>query len=337
MTLLLQLHEIPLQRPKHFDDSNWSGLLLEHSRFQRAVQAGDLGDVVGTLKTMIESISKTVLELGGEPPSSNAKFPKIFQSAHSRLIDQPIEGKSIKGPSRNILEQSRKMILALDEVRNESGSGHGRTLLPELNTDTVEMLTAVAFSWLLWALPRIDKYADGRPDVLIRDLIVVNRTFTRGHLVNRLKNANLAKLPLARQREIGLAVARRGMQGTFVVWQDGVEDCSESDSIEEWPIGYREGLFQGLFTDKRGRFHATPISIYNGLLAIDPVPDVENLVRNVLDQCNLSSPLKFNEFWADAAQLDEVEAAFTQQIDHRKGKQSKELTLLKGALGLPPF
>lgn len=335
--LLLQFREITLRRPEHFDESNWDGLLLEQERFQRAVEAEDLGDTVGSLKTMIESISKTVLELGGEPPSSNTKFPKVFQSAHSRLLDQSIEGKNVEGPSRNILEQSRKMIISLDEVRNQSGSGHGRTYVPDLKPDTVELLSAVAFSWILWALPRVDKYAEGRPDVLIRDLIVVNNTFTRGLLVSRLKDANLATLESKQQREIGLAVARRGMQGTFVVWEDGVEDCAESDSIEEWPVGYREGLFRGLFTNKRDKFHATPESIVTGLRVIDPIPNVEDLVKNVTDQCVDSAPSTFKESWDDATTISEVNTAFAQQTKHRKGGEAHWLLQLQDALGLPPF
>ncbi|MDK8849369.1 hypothetical protein BXT90_06835 [Corynebacterium amycolatum] len=335
--LLLQFCEIVLQRPQHFDESNWNGLLLEQKRFQRAIKANDLGDAVGSLKTMIESISKTVLELGGKPQKGSAKFPNVFQSAHSELLDQSIEGKTVEGPSRNIVEQARKMINSLDEIRNQSGSGHGRTFVPNLKEDTVELLCSITFSWILWALPRIDKFAEGRPDLLIRDLIEVNKTFTRGRLIDRLNDANLAKLTPAQQIEIGTAVAQRGMQGTFVVWGDGVKDCAESDSIEEWPVGYREGLFQGLFTDKTGRIHATPTSILTSLRVIDPVPNVKALVKRVTEQCSDSAASRFNQFWHDTVTFTEINAAFTQQINHRSSEEARELRLLKEALGLPPF
>lgn len=293
-TILLKYREVDFERPQHFDDSNWEGLLLEQQRFDRAVLAEDLGDVVGSLKTMIESISKTVLELGGESPNNKTTFPTVFQSAHAKLLDQSVEGHNVKGPSRNVLEQARKMILSLDEIRNQSGSGHGRTILPDIKLDTVEVLSAIAFSWIHWALPRIDKFAEGRPDVLIRDLIVINNTFTRGLLVNRLLDANLDKLEPQQQREIGLAVARRGMQGTFVVWGDGVEDCARSDSIKDWSVGYREGVFQGLYTDKFGNLHANPSSILASLRVIDPIPDIEELVKETNEVCKASVPFTPN-------------------------------------------
>lgn len=338
MTALLRKYcEVDFERPQHFDDSNWEGLLLEQQRFIRAVQAEDLGDAVGSLKTMIESISKTVLELGGNSPNRKILFPTAFQSAHGELLDQSIEGHKVEGPSRNILEQSRKMILSLDEIRNHSGSGHGRTFAPDIKPDTVEVLSAIAFSWILWALPRIDKYAEGRPDVLIRDLIVVNNTFTRGRLVDRLMDANLAKLDPKQQRQVGLAVARRGMQGTFVVWGDGVEDCAKSDSIKDWPVGYREGVFQGLYSDKFGNFHATLPSILASLRIIDPIPNVENLVRDTIQECQASVPLHPERAWGDPASIEHLGAAFQQQIKHRTSREAAQLRQLKVMLGLPPF
>lgn len=334
--LLLKFGEMDLQRPKHFDDDNWGGLLLEFRRFQRAVKADDLGDAVGSLKTMVESISKTVMELDGQP-ASNRAFPTIFPAAHASLLDQSIEGQRVEGPSRRILEQSKKMLVALDEIRNQSGSGHGRTFVPNLQTDTVELLASVTFAWILWALPRIEKFAEGRPDVLVRDLIVVNNTFTRGLLVNRLKDANLDALNQGQQREIGAAVARRGMQGTFVVWEDGVEDCAKSDSISAWPVGYREGIFQGLYLNKAGEFHATPASVIASLKVIDPVPDIESVVQEVTDQFEDSIPPNFLQRCSEAGLEKRVERAFDQQISHRNDKEANQLWRLKGALGFPPF
>lgn len=336
-TLLIKYCKVEFERPQHFDDSNWEGLLLEQERFNRAVLAEDLGDVIGSLKTMIESISKTVLELGGESPNNKMNFPAIFQSAHAKLLDQSIEGRNIQGPSRNILEQARKMILSLDEIRNHSGSGHGRTFLPDIKHDTVEILSAIAFSWIYWALPRIDKFAEGRPDVLIRDLIVINNTFTRGRLVNRLLDANLDKLESKQQKQIGLAVARRGMQGTSVVWGDGVEDCAKSDSIKDWPVGYREGIFQGLYTDKSGNFHANSSSILASLRVIDPIPNVKNLVSETIELCQASVPLHPETAWNDLTTIQSLDAAFQQQIKHRSTEEAEQLLRLKALLGLTPF
>lgn len=336
-TMLLKYREVDFERPQHFDDSNWAGLLLEQQRFDRAVLAEDLGDVVGSLKTMIESISKTVLELGGASPNSRTTFPVVFQSAHTKLLDQSIEGRNVEGPSRNVLEQARKMILSLDEIRNQSGSGHGRTFSPDIKSDTVEVLSAIAFSWIHWALPRIDNFAEGRPDVLIRDLIVINNTFTRGRLVNRLSDANLEKLEPKQQREIGLAVARRGMQGTFVVWEDGVEDCARSDSNKDWPVGYREGVFQGLYTDKFGNLHANPSSILASLRVIDPIPDIEGLVKETVEACKASVPLHPERAWDDLVTRQRLDAAFQQQIEHRNAEEAEQLWQLKATLGFPPF
>ena len=128
----------------------------------------------------------------------------------------------------------------------------------------------------------------------VRDLIVINSTFTRGRLVNRLSDANLEKLEPKQQREIGLAVARRGMQGTFVVWEAGVEDCARSDSNKDWPVGYREGVFQGLYTDKFGNFHANSSSILASLRVIDPIPDIEDLVKKQMKRARPRYPFTPN-------------------------------------------
>ena len=166
---------------------------------------------------------------------------------------------------------------------------------------------------------------------------MVNNTFTRGLLVNRLLDANLDKLEPQQQREIGLAVARRGMQGTFVVWGDGIEDCAKSDSIKDWPVGYREGVFQGLYTDKFGNLHANPSSILASLRVIDPIPDIEELVKETVEACKASVPLHPERPWDDPVTSQRLDAAFQQQIEHRSAEEAEQLWQLKATLGLPPF
>lgn len=104
-TMLLKYREVDFERPQHFDDSNWEGLLLEQQRFDRAVLAEDLGDVVGSLKTMIESISKTVLELGGKPRTTKRHFPPFFNQRTPNCSINRLKGTTLGVPPEMFLSR----------------------------------------------------------------------------------------------------------------------------------------------------------------------------------------------------------------------------------------
>ena len=127
------------------------------------------------------------------------------------------------------------------------------------------------------------------------------------------------------------------MQGTFVVWEDGVEDCARSDSNKDWPVGSREGRFQGLYTDKFGNFHANSSSILASLRVIDPIPDIEDLVKETNEACKASVPLHPERAWDDLVTRQRLDAEFQQQIEHRDAEEVEQLRQLKATLGLPPF
>ena len=89
----------------------------------------------------------------------------------------------------------------------------------------------------------------GDVTALVRDLEA--EIFHRGDLKRRLNYANLARLQEVDQRRLGLAVARRASQDTFVVIEDGVE-AVQPDDPDNWPPDYVESLLIGLFFDANG-------------------------------------------------------------------------------------
>lgn len=98
-------------------------------------------------------------------------------------------------------------------------------------------------------------------------------TFHAGVLRERLAAANLSGLERRHQHALGVAVARRATQDTFVVRWDGLDPCLESDDLRAWPRDYRLRPTQGLWFNLAGRCALTPRSMREGLLALDPAPD----------------------------------------------------------------
>ncbi|WP_020521663.1 hypothetical protein [Catelliglobosispora koreensis] len=86
---------------------------------------------------------------------------------------------------------------------------------------------------------------------LARDLLD-GKVFRSGELTQRLTAANLPGLEEDTLRQLGIAVAHRAMNNTFVIQFDGVEACAADTSLERWPAAYRAGVAEGLLLDRNG-------------------------------------------------------------------------------------
>ena len=98
-------------------------------RLQRNVD--DPAAVLGGAKELIESIAKFVLEEGGLPLDPRVPFPGLIDVSFERLGLLPaVVNDSVEGAKqiRDIYRSAKKTVIAVNELRNLQGTGHGRTL-----------------------------------------------------------------------------------------------------------------------------------------------------------------------------------------------------------------
>lgn len=332
--LSAQIKVFPNQ-PKHLSAAHWNAIVQEHKRLVRADSADDLGEIIGQCKCLVESISRVVLEIDGHPADSNTSYSKVVKDAHALLVDTRTEGNDIESAGRTASTQISKIVRDLGEYRNSTGSGHGRAFLPEIRKDTACLIASSALSWSHWALPRLNDFAYGRPESLIHDLIGDNATFYSGTLTERLKVADLPKMEPRHQREVGIAVARRAMQQTFVVAQDGVESCADSNLLDFWTEEYRVGIVTGLFQNKNGEITVTKWGVQQALLTLMPVEKIADSlqdINNLLQAAGLKAKLALSA--EDKAHLMDV---FDLAESNRTGNELLAIQNLRHTLGVPIF
>lgn len=97
-------------------------------RLRRAVSADDPAHVIGTAKELVETVAKVALNQAGMPYEDGWKFPKLIGAAQEALGLHP--GLKTPGPdgheaTKRILSGAMNMVLGLDELRNDYGTGHG--------------------------------------------------------------------------------------------------------------------------------------------------------------------------------------------------------------------
>lgn len=91
----------------------------------------DPAAVLGGAKELIEAIAKFVLEEGGLPLDSRTPFPGLIEVSFERLGLLPaVVNDSVEGAKqiRDIYRSAKRTVIAVNELRNLQGTGHGRTL-----------------------------------------------------------------------------------------------------------------------------------------------------------------------------------------------------------------
>lgn len=268
-----------IERPEGLSDSAWAALEACRNRLERAERDEDWPLVVGSAKELVETIAKVVLDERGETVASGAELPSLISRAHVALERQPGRGLAAEPPVRNIAQGARTIAQQLPELRNRYGTGHGRASTPELAEELVSLSVDAAMLWARWALRRLGHLISGWPIGLARDLR--SAIFYRGSLAQRLEDAGLPHLTVADQHLIGLAVAHRAMQNTYVVIEDGVDACVRSPDLDVWPAGYRAGLAEGLFLDRDGYVDVKAWGARSAIAALIPHPEAADVVRRL--------------------------------------------------------
>lgn len=269
---------LQLERPSYLGDEHWSCIEVEVERLCRSLDAGDVSQAFGDLKCLVEAVARVTLDIAGESVSPNDAFDSTVNRAHERLADQPGDSLARGGDFARVASQASKIARTLGSIRNQYGGGHGRARLPDVRDEMIDLTLDGSLMWVRWALRRLGLFSEGRPSVLIRDLVEEPKTFRAGVLRRRLEAANLPNLDEHHQQELGVAVGQRTMRNTFVVRADGLEPCLDSDDLSTWPKGYRVGLLRGLWFDPDGYPTLTMRSLEEGLTVLDPLSDVAGLL-----------------------------------------------------------
>jgi len=93
--------------------------------------ADDPAAVLGGAKEILEAIAKFVLEEGGLPVDPRVPFPGLIEVSFERLGLLPaVINDSVEGSKQihDIYKSAKKIVIAVNELRNLQGTGHGRTL-----------------------------------------------------------------------------------------------------------------------------------------------------------------------------------------------------------------
>lgn len=293
-----------LTRPATLDDAEWEALTDLADRMRRAHSASDWSLVVGTAKELCEAVAKQVIEArGGLAP---LKYDALLTEAH-RLIDrQPGEGLAADESIRAVAGAVKRIAIEVGAVRRSHGTGHGRTVSPDVVAEHAEVALESALLWCRWALRRLDVVVEGRVVDIVRDLR--QATFFKGDLARRLVAADLASLPVDEQRRLGLAVGRRASRQTFNVLEEGVVAAAGDGP---WTNDYRTGVVEGVFLDEDGYVRVTGPAVAAAMrvlavLAPDAARMLVKRVAQALDDAEVSYAVSASELTESRQALNDA-------------------------------
>jgi hypothetical protein len=242
---------VALKRPQGLSDDHWNGIEAHETRLDSAVQQDDRSGVVGAAKELCECVASVVCAEQAQTISTSDDFAKVITSAHEALDRRPGRGAAVEGSVRNIAQSARKIAIEVNTLRNEAGTGHGRSTVPIVTRETATIAEQAARLWSSWALARLDEVLRGEVAGLVQELDT-GGGWRRGLLVERLAEVGLGALHSEDQHRLGVAVARRSTDGgTFVVSEAGVSPLRHN--AESWPPSYRSGVAAGLLLSASGR------------------------------------------------------------------------------------
>lgn len=110
--------------------------IVDHAeRVDRAVAAGDVEQIIGTAKDLVECVAKVTIETLGGTYGSGEKLPKLTREALLALKAHP-SGFQGRRPLQEFTKALAAVPVAVAELRNHDGTGHGRTEPTDLHEDT---------------------------------------------------------------------------------------------------------------------------------------------------------------------------------------------------------
>ena len=104
--------------------------LSQYANRIRDALPADPYQAVGATKEMLEATMKTILHKRGHEESGKISFPKLTKLCYSKLGLESHARPATEGEQylRKIASNAKKMIEAVNELRNRAGTGHGRVV-----------------------------------------------------------------------------------------------------------------------------------------------------------------------------------------------------------------
>lgn len=113
---------------------------------------------LGSAKDLLEAVAKFVLDELSWPYSDNADFGQLWHFARERLDLLPQQAKGdAKAHVREILQCSWTIASKVNELRNDYGTGHGRTLPTGVTAEVAQMVIREACSVAELVLATLDR------------------------------------------------------------------------------------------------------------------------------------------------------------------------------------
>jgi len=272
--------QIPLVCPDGLEVETWSAVQQHIGRLEKASDDKDFPLVIGTAKDLVETVCKIILDVQGEVVADKkVEMSNLLARAHRSIDRKPGIGFAEQSPFKELAQGARTIVMQLSPLRNRFGTGDGRLLGTEVDPEVAYLALDAALLWSRWAVRCLGQILELHPRTLIRDLR--SSFFRRGQVRERLKALNLNGLELSFQRSIGLAIAHRAMGGTFLVQEEGVEDCANQSDLDIWPEAYRESLVEGLFFDREGRVNASSWGVGEAIKIIFPHPGAIEVIDQI--------------------------------------------------------
>jgi hypothetical protein len=263
---------VDLNRPDHVDDETWAAIETHNARFAMALSSNDRPWVIGAGKELVECVARVVLDAKSVTVGSNADFDKVVNEAHIALERQPGPDVSMSPDVKAIAGSAKKMVLHVRSLRNDYGTGHGRSKQQYIDDEMVSVVADATMLWVRWALRRLEHILIGEADMLIEEL---RGSVSRRSLQKHLDAVTLPEQPPEVQHAIGVAFGQRSAGDTFVARQVGVDWPAAVEDIIKWPVSYRLGLVEGFILDRMGYASLSQKWVPTVVNVLAPVPATE--------------------------------------------------------------
>jgi hypothetical protein len=220
-------------------------------RVERAFQARDIDQIIGSAKDLIECVAKVVVQSLGGSFANNANLPGLGAQALQMLGVHP-QCFQDRDPLRILAKALAPVPGALGSLRNHEGTGHGRPVLSDLAEANAVFVGEIAAAWSRLVLAALGRVLAGMEAVqataqAIEDL---GHVLYRGDLRRDLDALQLSQLEPLQQHQLGVAVGRRSAAGTRIANLDVIEPLAQG--IEQFPEPFAAGVIEGLFIDRNG-------------------------------------------------------------------------------------
>lgn len=220
-------------------------------RVERASQADDVEQIIGTSKELIETVAKVAISALGGTYGSSARMSNL---AHDTLAALDMDPAKLgdRPALRELASALFSAAMAVAELRNTDGTGHGTAVPSNLDASHARFACEAAIAWCRWVLAATHRALRDRvPIAEVVNDISERLTFSQGKLPALLQDIRVHDRSEDDQFKLGLVVARRWtVNETFMPREDVIRPLAAGDA--DYPPAFAEGVLEGLLLDYNG-------------------------------------------------------------------------------------